>query len=53
MDLSIIIVNWNVCDLLQRCLLSISHQRPTPLEVIVVDGASSDGSVKMPPAATS
>ena len=47
MDLSIIIVNWNVRDLLQRCLLSICHQRPIPLEVIVVDSASSDGSVEM------
>jgi hypothetical protein len=47
MDLSIIIVNWNVRDLLQRCLLSITHQQPIPLEAIVVDSASSDGSVEM------
>lgn len=51
-DLSIVIVNWNVCELLKRCLHSImsSFQLPTSnfqIEVIVVDSASSDGSVAM------
>jgi N-acetylglucosaminyl-diphospho-decaprenol L-rhamnosyltransferase len=48
-DISIIIVNWNVRDLLRRCLLSILDQadiRPTR-EIIVVDCASSDGSNEM------
>jgi N-acetylglucosaminyl-diphospho-decaprenol L-rhamnosyltransferase len=51
-DLSIVIVNWNVRDLLKRCLDSImsSFQLPASsfqIEVIVVDSASSDGSVAM------
>lgn len=48
MDLSLIIVNWNVCDLLRRCLASIELNRGNlSLEVIVVDNASSDGSVTL------
>jgi len=48
-DLSIVIVNWNVRDLLRRCLHSISNLQPPPsgLEMIVVDNASTDGSVQM------
>jgi N-acetylglucosaminyl-diphospho-decaprenol L-rhamnosyltransferase len=51
-DLSIVIVNWNVRDLLRRCLLSFDrHKSNLPstvsTEVIVVDCASSDGSVEM------
>nr|HID14311.1 glycosyltransferase family 2 protein [Anaerolineae bacterium] len=50
LDLSIVIVNWNVCDLLRRCLHSIlsSGQQPaTSIEIIVVDNGSTDGSVEM------
>ena len=62
-DLSIIIVNWNVCELLRQCLLSVARSalvdeqepytwrlksRPIySLEIIVVDSASSDGSAAM------
>lgn len=54
MDLTIIIVSWNVCDLLHGCLGSISpaerssgeHQVPSS-EIIVVDNASDDGSPAM------
>ena len=47
-DLSVVIVNWNVCDLLRRCLLSINQSRASlGIETIVVDSASSDGSVEM------
>jgi N-acetylglucosaminyl-diphospho-decaprenol L-rhamnosyltransferase len=59
-DLSIIIVSWNVRDLLQRCLASIlQNARPESsgiwalpssdyrFEVLVVDSASSDGSPDM------
>jgi N-acetylglucosaminyl-diphospho-decaprenol L-rhamnosyltransferase len=47
-DLSVIVVNWNVCELLQHCLASIEcNQGNMSLEVIVVDNASSDDSVAM------
>jgi GT2 family glycosyltransferase len=59
-DLTIIIVSWNVRDLLRRCLQSISEQgKPAApgnetwlmdhgsWETIVVDNASSDGSAEM------
>jgi GT2 family glycosyltransferase len=44
---SVIIVNWNRCRLLQRCLASLSAQSATPSEVIVVDNCSSDGSTDL------
>jgi len=48
MDLSIIIVNWKVKDLLKKCLQSIFEQtKNISFEVFVVDNASSDGSVEM------
>lgn len=47
-DLSIVIVNWNVRDLLRDCLRSIDAGRGLlTIEVIVVDSASTDGSVEM------
>lgn len=47
-DLSIIIVNWNVRDLLRACLHAIDRGRGgLSLEVIVIDSASADGSVDM------
>jgi N-acetylglucosaminyl-diphospho-decaprenol L-rhamnosyltransferase len=47
-DLSVIIVSWNVRDLLRRCLGSIFNAPKGPrLQVIVVDNASTDGSVEM------
>lgn len=46
--LSIIIVNWNVRDLLRECLRSIDAGRGgLDVEVIVVDSASADGSADM------
>ncbi|TSC95428.1 MAG: family 2 glycosyl transferase [Parcubacteria group bacterium Athens1014_10] len=46
--LSIIIVNWNVKDLLEKCLNSI-YKMPQKIdfEVFVVDNASKDGSAEM------
>jgi N-acetylglucosaminyl-diphospho-decaprenol L-rhamnosyltransferase len=47
-DLSIIIVSWNVLDLLRACLRSIGEGRGgLEIEVIVVDSASEDGSSGM------
>lgn len=48
MDLSIIIVNYNTCDLLRNCLRSVfASQGGLQYEVIVVDNCSSDDSVRM------
>ena len=60
-DLSIIIVNWNVRELLRACLQSLTMDhgpwtvagvssivyRPWSSEIIVVDNASADGSAVM------
>lgn len=43
--LSIVIVSWNVADLLAACLRSIATTCPPSAEVIVVDSASSDETV--------
>ena len=48
MDVSIVIVNWNTRDLLRGCLRSIYDQSKSfAYEVIVIDNASSDGSIEM------
>lgn len=56
-DLTVVIVSWNVRDLLRRCLrsvdLSAEHRRLNAtgkaggVEIVVVDNASSDGSAEM------
>jgi N-acetylglucosaminyl-diphospho-decaprenol L-rhamnosyltransferase len=45
-DLSVVILNWNVRDLLDRCLASIRSSRYT-IEIVVVDNASTDDSVAL------
>lgn len=48
--LAIIIVNWNVRDLLRNCLAAVARSRglaPASVETIVVDNASADGSAAM------
>lgn len=48
MDLSIIVVNWNIKDALKDCLESIrKNVSDIAYEVIIVDNNSSDGSVDM------
>ena len=55
-DLSVIIVSWNVRDLLDKCLESLRQTRRSnapngqiefSIEVIVVDSGSADGSVEL------
>ena len=46
-DLSIIIVSWNVRELLQNCLRSVLVETKLALQIIVVDSASTDGSPEM------
>src|SRR5262245_59716390 len=46
-DLSIIIVNWNGRSLLAKCIESIVNHPPSaPYEILVVDNASTAGSVE-------
>jgi len=48
MKLSIVIVSWNTCDLLRRCLETVFAYPPDdPFEVWVVDNNSQDDSVAM------
>ena len=47
LDLSVIIVSWNVRDLLRDCLHSICEYPSLSLETIVIDNASGDGSAAM------
>lgn len=47
---SIVVVNWNVCELLRACLRSVYEDGglpPEAMRVIVVDNASADGSADM------
>lgn len=47
-DLSIIIVNWNTCELLHQCLTAVyDHITGLDFDVWVVDNASTDGSQAM------
>jgi len=49
-ELSIIVVNWNVRDLLESCLHSIQQHTdldPSRYEVRIIDNNSSDGSTEM------
>ena len=47
-DLSVIVVNWNTRSLLEDCLESLfADPESDTWEVIVIDNASSDGSVEM------
>src|ERR1700752_2403973 len=44
MLLSVVIVNWNSREDLERCLVSLEEQTYRDLEIIVVDNGSTDGS---------
>jgi len=47
MELSVIVVNWNVKERLRRCLAAAFAQTGVAFEVFMVDNASSDDSVAM------
>jgi hypothetical protein len=48
MDVSIVIVSWNTCDILRDCLMSVYKEtNDLSFEVIVIDNASNDGSCEM------
>ncbi len=44
-DISVIVVNYNRCELLLECLDSLMGQRFVGKEIVVVDNGSKDGSV--------
>lgn len=46
MKASVIIPNWNGKNLLTECLVSLGEQVFTDFEIIVVDNASTDGSIE-------
>ncbi len=47
MDLGIVIVNYNTCELLRRCLQTVFASVGVTARVCVVDNASADGSADM------
>ena len=47
LDLAIVIVNYNVCDLLRDCLKSVYASTGLTFDVCIVDNASPDDSVDM------
>ena len=48
LDLGIVIVNWNTCELLRRCLETVlASEGDLRFRTVVVDNASDDGSADM------
>ncbi len=45
--ISVVVVNWNRCELLRACLASLARQSCPAAEIIVVDNGSTDGSAEM------
>ena len=45
--ISVVILNWNGGRLVEECLMSLQAQTYYPLEIFVVDNASTDGSVDL------
>lgn len=45
MDVSVIIVNYNMADIINQCIDSVLQQKNCDVEIIVVDNASKDKSV--------
>ena len=47
MTVAVLVVNWNAGPLLARCLQSLARQTRAPDRIVVVDNASSDGSLDL------
>ncbi len=47
MSITVIIVNWNGGDLLQRCLSHLQMQSYQPERILLMDNGSSDGSAQL------
>jgi GT2 family glycosyltransferase len=45
--ISVVVLNWNGSKVLKQCLDSLRAQTYTPVEIIVVDNASTDNSVNL------
>lgn len=45
--ISVVIVNWNRCALLESCLRSLGREQGARFEIIVVDNGSTDGSSEL------
>lgn len=46
-DVGVVIVNWNTCEYLRRCLETLLASESVSHRVVVVDNGSTDGSVEM------
>src|SRR4051794_16314924 len=47
-DVSVVVVSWNVRELLRRCLESVATAaKARSVQIVVVDNASTDGSVDL------
>jgi N-acetylglucosaminyl-diphospho-decaprenol L-rhamnosyltransferase len=46
-ELTVVVVSYNTRDLLDRCLTSLERSEGVTMRVVVIDNASSDGSVEM------
>lgn len=46
-NVTVIIVNWNGEQFLERCLTALLAQTAKPHEIILLDNASTDGSIEI------
>ncbi len=45
--ISVVVLNWNGVQVVDQCLTSLDQQTYRPLEIILVDNASTDGSAEL------
>jgi len=46
-SVTVVIVNWNSGELLEKCLTCLSEQSYSPTRILVIDNNSTDGSAKL------